>query len=230
MTDNFLTAATSLTALEKDRQRLERENAQLIEGTARQAKSIRQLNEQLSAKETEVQVEQYNVEFVKQQARKTRFKHRDEVKALKAQIEHLRKQVSEHEKRRVQAEQTTKDYYLAYAGIRPKPVPEVIFTTEGESLRGRLTMRLEDYLMRSQTAQFDILSMQMTYLDEHKGDLRIVEEIARSVAKQMTTKLEAKIVETLMGKPMTRDERARAECERRRKQDRQLFSDGWPVL
>jgi len=216
---SYLAAVTSLSALTQEAKRLETENTQLIAGTARQAKTIRQLNEQLSHKETEVQVEQYNVEFVKQQARKTRFKHRDEVKALKGQIEHLRKQVIEHEKRRVQAEQTANDYYRAYAGIRPKALPAVEFITQDEHrVRCQLGRRPTDFFMHSRTARFDILSMEFRYLDEHADDLQTAEHIARTAARAMTEELEAKIIETLMGKKMTKGERYQAEFERRAKQ------------
>lgn len=63
---------------------LARQNEQLIAGTAKQAATIRTLNERISQLEAEVNLQLYNVEFVKQQGRKTRIKLRNAKKAAKA--------------------------------------------------------------------------------------------------------------------------------------------------
>src|SRR5215217_3786769 len=98
MTDtetNYLRAITSVSALARDNARLEREVNQLIAGTAKQAKTIRTLNEEVSKRDAEVKVEQYNVEFFKNQGRKTRRIRNEKMKALKARITELEKEVSD---------------------------------------------------------------------------------------------------------------------------------------
>ncbi|MRN66391.1 hypothetical protein [Brucella sp. 10RB9213] len=64
--------------------RLERENKILVDGTAAQAATIRKLRELVSNLEAEVNLERYNVEFLKQQGRKTRVKMKALKKAYKA--------------------------------------------------------------------------------------------------------------------------------------------------
>ncbi len=88
---HYVTAVNSLAQVELARQQLELENNKLIQGAANQAKTIRTLQERISELESKVTLAEYNVEFLKNQGRKTRVIHRTKIKALKARAEAVRK-------------------------------------------------------------------------------------------------------------------------------------------
>jgi hypothetical protein len=150
---------------------------------------------------------------------------------LEARVAQLKSMVSQHERRAVHAtdqvamvnryNRRLMDEIEQHRQGNPVQLPEVFFIQHGDRIHTKAFREPQDYMTASTTVQIDQLSMRMMFLDEHKGDLRIVECIAKQAATSMTRMLEDKIIETLMGKPMTRDERARSRHEMLMKQQQQ---------
>ncbi len=86
---HVLSAVAAIGALGKENRELSGDNEKLIRGAANQAATIRTLEERNSKLEAEVTLEKYNVEFLKNQGRKTRFKNRETKKSLKQTRSHL---------------------------------------------------------------------------------------------------------------------------------------------
>lgn len=84
---------------------LGRENDQLIKATAKQAATIRTLTERNSSLEAEVNIEKYNVEFLKQQGRKTRSINREKLRRLGTKFAELARSygMSQEKLRKVEA-------------------------------------------------------------------------------------------------------------------------------
>lgn len=84
MSEKIYKALAATTALVSHTAHLEKENELLVQGAANQARIIRELREELESIRAELDLARYNVEFLKRQGRRTRFKHREQIKRLKA--------------------------------------------------------------------------------------------------------------------------------------------------
>lgn len=76
MTDISSTAIDAVHSLAREASALTRDNRKLAEGVAAQAGIIRELHEEVSRLQAALDIQTYNVEFLKVQARRTRLKLR----------------------------------------------------------------------------------------------------------------------------------------------------------
>jgi hypothetical protein len=230
MIEHFLNATFALANLEKERQQLERDNAQLINGTAKQAATIRTQQQRLSDLEAEVTIEKYNVEFVKQQARKSRFINRNKLRGLKDKITSLTRKLASAEEKAHRAENANhilrqqmsslieshakhcQELAQAHAALDRlldgEPLPFQIVTEQAPFRATHYSSR-EGMTFEMDTLEVRQGAIQIRLAPEHRRDEFAHAEVAKQAAAEMAQFIEREVLTALRGKPTNPREVAR---------------------
>lgn len=238
---HVLSAVASIGALGKENKQLLEDNDKLIRGTSTQAATIRTLNERNSTLEAEVNIEKYNVEFLKNQGRKTRLKLRA-LKKLVAQLRNHLGQVLDRTERAEAANTILRNQIAAMVAsqtqlmarndqleaaldrmVAKEPLPFQIVTERQPFNVVRHTTR-NGYLTMEQV-EVRQLGMSLRIAPEHRRDLLAHAEIAKEAATKVASKMELAILEALRGEPVTHEEIHKARQERLAGYQRQQQND-----
>jgi hypothetical protein len=220
---------------------LEGNNQLLIEGAAKQATTIRTLSERNSTLEAEVTLERYNVEFLKNQGRKTRLVKRalqkkisdlksylgqalDRAERAEAANEILRTQMSKMIAQ--QTELMAKNDKLEASIDRMmdgQPLPFQIVT---EPAPFRVVLHTgQNHTYRMDQVDVRQLGMSLRIAPEHRRDLLAHAEMAKDAARQVAHKMELAILEALRGEQVTHDDITKARLNRLTNYQRQQQND-----
>jgi hypothetical protein len=229
---------------------LHRDNVKLAEGVAAQVKIIRELRDEVSRLQADLDIQSYNVEFLKVQARRTRLKLRsakrgrkqayDSIRVAQASVNNATSTINgvtaENDKLRMENRQlntVVTNRNLEIASL--KGAIERVQT--GNQLP--LTMVTEPFPFRVRKFQtpFGIQSMTQLNIEqaataimiapEHRRDVAMHAEVAQVAAKKMAVAIEQAILDALRGEPTDPNEVRRQTYESRMKQQRQMYgADG----
>lgn len=216
---HVLSAVAAIGALGKENRELSGDNQKLIRGAANQAATIRTLEERNSKLEAEVTLEKYNVEFLKNQGRKTRLKNRETKKALGQARNHLGQVLDRAER----AEAAN----AALSAAMSKLVAEKVkLLEEKEKLELAIDRMVEGerlpFQIVTEKAPFHVLvykggprdfqmdqvvvrqlGMSLRIAPEHRRDLLAHAAMAKEAAAKVTEKMELAILEALRAEPVT---------------------------
>lgn len=219
---HVLSAVASIGALGKENKQLASENEQLINATAKQAATIRTLNERNSNLGAEVNLEKYNVEFLKVQGRKTRLK----LRALKQLVGQLRNHLGQVLDR---AERAEKANTILRNQIASMVASQTELMKRNDQLEASLYRMVDGtplpFQIVTETAPFSVvrhtsgrghsmmdqvvvkqLGMSLRVAPEHRRDLLAHAEVAKEAAKMVSRKMELAILEALRGEEVTHDQ------------------------
>ncbi|WP_296084215.1 hypothetical protein [uncultured Agrobacterium sp.] len=245
MNDNYVAASLALANMEKERGRLERDNSQLITGTAKQAATIRTLQQRNSDLEAEVTLEKYNVEFLKMQGRKTRVINREKLRGFKGKVGNLNARLiaAEAELKRVKAAnhvlreqmsvtieagmkmtvQLDKVTQALNRMIEDKPLPFQFVIEERPKVIHYTAPGMGVHKMDELRVCTGALKLRMT--PEHHRSEDITFETARQASKELGHFIEREILKTLLGEEVTPQNLMKRRVERMRQQQQNFRPD-----
>jgi hypothetical protein len=244
--DNALVA---LHGLGKEAAALHRDNVKLSQGVAAQAKIIRELREELSKVQANLDIQTYNVEFLKVQARRTRLKLRSAKRGRKQAYDSIRVAQASVDKATATIEGVLADNAKLRMDNRQLDTIITNRNLEITSLKGALdrvqagrelplTMVVEPQPIRTRKIVTPFGGEKLTQIDvkmvghsfvvapEHRRNVEVHALLARKAAQNLTVKIEQAILDALRGELTDMNEVRRKVYDARMAEQRQTYGIG----